>query len=164
MAIIKLLHVTCVFIWVGNLLMLSRFMGYQVKEEPAVQMRLAAIYQRIYYFVGLPTMCLSMLFGFILLSGVDLSYRPGWLHMKITFILLMFLLDMWCGRLVSQLNEKPDTGRGAKYKAFHGIAGLALIGILCSVYVVRDREGEFLHQQEKQIALQALRESRQVEV
>ncbi|MCB1135413.1 MAG: CopD family protein [Chlamydiia bacterium] len=148
MAIIKMLHVLCVFIWVGNLLMLSRFMGYHVKEDEGTQLRMAALYRRMYYFIGMPTMCLAVFFGLILLSGVDLSYKPGWFHMKLTFILVMIVLDTMCGRMVSKLSEAADRSRGIKYKIFHGVTGLTLIAILVSLYVVRDRDGEVLHRVE----------------
>jgi putative membrane protein len=145
MAIVKVLHVLCVFIWIGNLLNLSRLMGYHVKEAPEVQVRMARLYQRLYYFIGMPTMTLSLVFGMILISRVNLEYKPAWFHMKLTFVAIILLCDVACGRFVARLNRETDSGRGASYKALHGVLGLMLIGILVSVYVVRDPMGEIAH-------------------
>jgi putative membrane protein len=148
MAFVKFFHVLAGFMWVGTLLMLTRLMGYHVKENPQTQERLAALYKRMYYFVGMPTMAVALVLGLVLLTQVDWTYRPGWFHMKLLFIVCMVLLDAQCGRFVSRLNEGPDSSRGVQYKIFHGLTGLTLIAILLSLYVVRDRDGEVLHRQE----------------
>lgn len=145
---VKALHVLFVFIWVGNLLALTRLMGYHVKEDPDTQLRLGRLYRRMYYLVGLPSLVLALTFGLISLMNVDWSYKTGWFHMKLTFVVLMFLADAAVAGFVKKLSVSPDKSRGVPYKVAHGIVGIALIGILCSVYLVRDKEGEILHQKE----------------
>lgn len=153
MAAVKMFHVLFVFIWVGNLLALSRFMGYHVKEDDHTQERLASLYWRMYHFIGLPSMILAIVLGLVLLKDVDWGYRPGWIHMKLTLVFFMILLDTVCARLVYRLKEGPDHSKGIRYKLFHGATGLVLIGILCALYVVRDKEGEILHRKENAIRL-----------
>lgn len=149
MAIAKALHLLFVFIWIGNLLALTRLMGYHVKENQSTQESLAKIYYRMYNYVQFPCMVLSIALGFLLLANLDLSYRPGWMHMKLTFALIMIVLDTVCGRFVAQLNKESDHSRGGKFKALHGCVGLSLIAILFSIAVVRDKDGEVLYREEK---------------
>jgi len=150
MEIVKLLHVLAVFIWIGNLLALTRLMGYHVKQEAETQKRLAAIYQRMVRFIGVPSMILAITCGVVLLGGLDLSHKPGWFHMKLTFLLGLIIADVCVMRQVSQLTESVQEGRGVRYKVLHGVVGLMLIGVLCSVYIVRDRKGEMLAELEKE--------------
>lgn len=136
MAVIKTLHVLCAFIWVGNLLALTRLMGYQVKEDEHTQMRLARIYRRMYQFVGLPTMALTVIFGAILFSQINLEEGMAWLVCKIIFAVGIIVCDVICGQFISELNIKPCTGRGIQYKILHGVVGLLLIGVIVSIYIL----------------------------
>jgi putative membrane protein len=155
---IKALHVLTVFIWIGTLLSLTRVMGYQVKEDAETQLRIAKICQRMYSLVQLPCMILSIVFGVFLLSSVNFSYNPGWFHMKMTFTMGLVVCDIFCGKAVAQLNKEADTGKGAKYKMLHGVTGLMLIGILVSLFVVRDQKGEIIQSyQKKQVLAENIR-------
>lgn len=151
MALIKLIHVLAVFIWVGNLLALTRLMGYHVKQTEETQAQLVKIYQRMIYFIGIPAMILAILCGMILITNVNWSYRPGWFHMKLLFVVGIVVADLLVMRQVGQLTQGPDRSRGVRYKVVHGVVGLMLIGILCSAYLVRDRKGEIALQIREEI-------------
>lgn len=138
MLIVKALHVLCVFVWIGNLLALTRLMGYHVKEDANTQMQMAKIYRRMYQLVELPTMVLAILFGFILMTRMDQAGDLTWFYLKLAFVAGLVLCDVVCGRFVNELNERPDTGRGVKYKILHGVTGLMLIGVLASIYIVKN--------------------------
>jgi uncharacterized membrane protein len=96
----------------------------------------------MYNFVQFPCMILAVLLGLILWSQLDLSHKPGWFHMKLTFALGLVVCDLVCGYFVRKLNEEPDHSRGVPYKILHGMTGLLLIGILFAGIVVRDKPGE----------------------
>ena len=145
MAWVKALHVISLFIWIGTLLSLTRLMGYHVKEEPDTQMRMAKIYKRMYRLVQFPTMIVAIVLGVVLLTQLDLSYKPGWLHMKLTFAAGLIICDWMCGRNVARLNVEPDLSKGVRYKMLHGITGLMLIGVLVAGIAIRDKKGEILH-------------------
>lgn len=160
MNVIKMLHVLCVFVWIGNLLSLTRLMGYHVKEDERMQMQMAKIYRRMYNFVEMPTMVLSILLGVVLLTRLDQNQNLLWFYLKLTFVAGLVGCDLTCGHFVRELNQRPDTGRGVKYKILHGITGLMLIGALVSIYVLHDKKSETreinqlsgLDFQEKQLA------------
>ena len=154
MAIIKLLHVICVFIWIGNLLCLTRLMGYRVKEDAVTQAGLARILKRMYSFISLPSMCLALLFGFILLPSIDLRDAGGWFHMKLTMAFGLIVCDIATGRAIAAFSEEPETGRGVKYKILHGVAGLLLIALLSSTFLVRNKEKELHRKWQKELTLQ----------
>lgn len=137
MAIVKVLHVLCIFIWTGNLLSLSRMMGYHVKQNEETQKNLALLYRRMYNFVGLPTMVLAIVFGGILVTTVDQDQGLLWFFEKMGFAIGLVVCDVICGQYIAGLNLGPDTSRGIQYKILHGIVGLLLIGVFVSIYLVR---------------------------
>lgn len=137
MNVIKVLHVMCVFIWIGNLLALTRFMGYHVKEEEKTQMRLAKIYRRMNNLVTLPAMGLSIIFGAILLWQLDSQKGLNWFFFKMLFAVGLMICSVVCMQFISDLNVRPAIGRGVRYKILHGVCGLLLIGVLVSIYVLR---------------------------
>lgn len=138
MVYLKMFHLLFIIIWMGTLLTLTRLLGYHVKLDEATQLKMAKVYKRIYNFVDMPSMIAAIILGLFLLmtkaSSMDLS--QGWFHMKMTFVVLLVVVDVACGKWIQQLELTPDTGRGVKYKILHGVAGLLLIGILFSVYVL----------------------------
>lgn len=137
MAILKLFHVLVVFIWVGSLLTLSRFLAYQAKEPPETQLRLGKLLKRMYFAVDLPAMILTLGLGFssAFLKGVN--WRAPWLHMKLTFVFLLILCDLYIGRKIIFHSQEPITGKGRRYQFFHGVAGILCLGILIAVYIIK---------------------------
>lgn len=142
MTVLKLIHVLSAFIWVGNLLCLTRLMGYHVREDQATQVNLARLYKRMYFFISLPMMFLTVILGAVLLLNFQNGVSMGWFHMKLTFAMGLIVCDFFCGRHVLRLNRETEQGKGVKFKILHGVTGLALIGVLTSGIVVRDKEGE----------------------
>lgn len=137
MAYVKAFHLLFVFIWVGNLMALTRFMGYHVKEDANTQMRLAALYKRMYQFVGLPSMIFALLLGAVLIHRVNQEDGLGWFMIKISCAIGLVVCDVACGHYINALNLKSEHGKGVRYKILHGVTGLLLIGILTSVYILR---------------------------
>ena len=144
MAWVKALHLLAVFMWIGTLLSLTRLMGYHVKEDVETQKRLVRIYRRMYLLVQLPSMIVVIVLGLVLIAKLNLDYKPGWFHMKLTFVTGLVLCDIACYRCIVGLQAATDHGRGVKYKILHGVTGLVLMGIIVSIAVVRDKPGEVL--------------------
>jgi protoporphyrinogen IX oxidase len=140
--ILKVLHVLFIFVWIGTLLCLTRFLGYLSKEEPSTQIRLAKICKRMYLFVDLPSMILAIVLGLVLLFYTKFGQSMGWFHMKMTFALALVICDIICGKMIFNLNKQGFAKGSIKYKILHSITALMLIGTLVSIYVVRNKEGE----------------------
>lgn len=141
MDIIKALHVTCVFIWMGNLLTLTRLLGYHTNEDKHTQLQMAKVYKRMYNFISLPTMILAVVLGMFLMTQLDLKEYYGWFYWKLAFVGGLIACDTVCGRWVAALSEHSLTGKGVKYKILHGVTGLLLIGVIFSIYVLRHKNG-----------------------
>lgn len=137
MAIVKLLHVTFVFIWVGNLLALTRLLGYHNKLDDAAQLQMGPIYNRMYKFVGLPCLALAFIFGSVLILNLNQEKGLSWFFHKLVFAIGLIICDFICGHYITLLTDKTDHSRGVRYKVLHGVCGLMLIGVLASIYLLK---------------------------
>ena len=137
MAVVKLLHVTFVFIWVGNLLALTRLIGYHSKLDAAAQLQMGPIYNRMYKFVGLPCLGLAFLFGSILIMQLNQEKSISWFFYKLVFAAGLIICDFVCGHYISLLVDHTEKSGGLRYKILHGLCGLLLIGVLASIYLLR---------------------------
>lgn len=151
MTAIRVIHIVLILIWLGNLLTLTRFMGYHVKESAEVQERLARLYKRMYYFVGMPCLYLGIFLGCFQIANINWEYKPYWFHLKMTAFAGLFVCDLICQRFIGQLSEKADLGRGVKYKVLHGMTGIFLILVVVSIFGMRDKIGEAQHAAAKSI-------------
>lgn len=149
---IRALHVLCVVTWVGNLFALTRLLATYPKLSKEAQKPVLELCQKMSRFIGFPTMCGAVTFGMILIADVNFGYKPGWFHMKLTFILVMIICELMAGRFVASLSEGISFGNALRAKLVHIFSGIALIGIISSLYIVRDREGEVLDRHQKAAA------------
>lgn len=137
MAFVRVLHVLSLFMWLGNLLALTRLMGYHPQEDDHVQLRMARIYKRMHNFISVPTMMTTILFGGVLIFQADFTSGIGWFVSKMVFAAGLVVCNFVCGFFVEELSETPYQGRGVKFKILHGVTGLLLIGALTSIYLVK---------------------------
>ena len=124
---VKMFHVLFMIVWVGQLLSLTRLLGYgKVKE-------MGPIYRRMYLFVDLPSMVMTVVLGIILLSQKMTLFKMPYFHLKLTLAALLILSDLYLGRLILSNKEVSRV----KFKILHGICGLLLLGILFAIYVYK---------------------------
>lgn len=141
MTLLKILHVLFVFMWIGSLLTLTRFLGYLSKENVEVQKSLLNIFRRFYFFIDLPSMVLTIVLGIILFIVKKVGFTQGWVHMKLTFTFLLVICDIITGRAICRLQNKPLVGKGTQYKILHALTALFLIGIIVSIYLFKPLAG-----------------------
>ena len=137
---IKWLHVLGLVVYAGGFLSLTRLMGHAVRFE-AEQSRADAyrIYRRMHVFVDWGGLALLLVTGLVLLIADpwDKSYlKQGYFHMKLTAVLALVLCDAVFSRKLFRLKASDRQGR-AFFSALHGIAGLAIMGALLAIFVVR---------------------------
>lgn len=119
-------HMLALFLWVGQLLFLSRFLGYHVEEPASIQPRLSRLEQRMYLYISVPGAALAALTGLLMLhgaaapgfesAGVALAYyikpkladgtRSFWwvtFHVKLVCVVLLACCDFYLGRQIFRL-------------------------------------------------------------
>lgn len=128
-------HLIALFVWLGQLLYLSRFMGYHVEEAPEVQQRLSRMQKRMYLFIDLPGMILVLVTGMLMLHGVAyvgfadpgealrFYFAPrteggepsAWyitFHVKMVSFVLLALTDVYVGTQIFRMARGAPAGHG----------------------------------------------------
>jgi len=137
LTLLKFLHVFFVFLWIGSLLTITRFLIYHGKQSPETQLALAKLYKRVYFQVELPSMLLAITLGGLVLFLKGVEWTSPWLHMKLTFAFLLIVTDSINGWEIVRLAHRPFLGRGIGYKILHLLALLFFIGVLASIYIIK---------------------------
>lgn len=132
MLALKVLHLLFLFLWMGSLLILTRLAASAFSEEEFVQKRFLALCRRFYLRVELPAMLFALVTGIAFFFYKGVSFKQGWLHMKLTFAFILVVTDILFGRAL--IAEKKSA---LKFKIFHIIAAFSLLAILISVYILK---------------------------
>lgn len=139
-------HLIALFVWLGQMLYLSRFLGYHVDESADVRPRLSRMQKRMYLFIDLPGGILVLITGMMLLHGVAYPgfASPGdalsnylnprttggepslWyvtFHVKLVSFVLLALLDAYVGVQVFRLANEKAVRRGWPLGAIMAVSG-----------------------------------------
>jgi len=101
----KILHIVMVTSWFAGLFYLPRIYVNLAQVDPqgstAEYQRLVGMSQRLYRFM-LPLATLTVLTGLVLYVGFGIGMGAGWMHVKLTCVLLLIGYHHGCGRLLRE--------------------------------------------------------------
>ena len=132
----KSLHIIAVISWMAGLLYLPRIFVYHVenKEKKQVTDTFEVMEKRLFYYIMIPSMSLTWLFGIILvyLNGLEILSQL-WIQLKFALVILLSIFNEYLGRCIYSLKNNTNT-RSAKYfKIINEIPTLMLILIVFMV-------------------------------
>lgn len=134
--LIKALHLLGIILWTGGLMNLTRMVSFHMQEEPEVQKRLHYIEDRIYKFVTLPGMLITIAMGFYMLTmNMDYFMKQPWMHAKLLFVGIMIVITALLHGKLNELGNTTEKQNPKMFKALHGITGLMLILTLIMIYI-----------------------------
>lgn len=129
-------HLLGIILWAGGLLHLSRMLGYHTREAMEVQERLSWMEFRMYYFVSLPGLAITLVTGVGMLVAMPMLLQgQGWLHAKLGLVAGLIVLDQVLRTRLMALRAQPALLDPRPFKILHGLIGLGLIGILILAFV-----------------------------
>ncbi|MHC4340774.1 MAG: CopD family protein [Planctomycetota bacterium] len=138
---LKWIHLLGLVVYVGGFLALTRWLGHAVRFETA-QAREDAyrVLRRMHKFVDWGGLALMLIAGLWLLLADPMGklyLKQGYFHMKLFFVLVLLVCDAALSvKLFRMKGEGPQPG-AVYFKVLHGLAGLATMGTLLAVVVVR---------------------------
>lgn len=132
---IKALHIIFVISWMAGMLYLPRLFVYHVgTRDPAGHERFCLMEGRLYKLTTI-AMIGTWIFGISLLMMVPGFLQMGWLHAKLTLVLLLSGYHGWLkGRLrafAEQRNDKTER----YYRIANEIPALAMVAVVILVVV-----------------------------
>ncbi|MFN8575306.1 MAG: DUF2269 family protein [Candidatus Sericytochromatia bacterium] len=134
--LIKAIHLLGIILWTGGLMNLTRMVSFHMQEESEVQKRLHYIEDRIFKFVTLPGLILTLVAGFyMLLTNMEFYMKQPWMHAKLLFVGIMVVVTALLQGKLKELGTNTEKQNPKMFKMLHGITGLMLILTLVMIYV-----------------------------
>ena len=129
---VKALHIVFVASWFAGLFYLPRiFVNLALDDNTAVKARLLLMARKLYLFMSILAV-FAVIFGLWLWLGYGIGKGPGngWLHAKLTIVVLLIGYHHGCGVLLKKFQQGRNTRSHTWYRWFNEIP---VIGLLAAV-------------------------------
>lgn len=134
---IKALHIIFVVTWFAGLFYIIRLFIYHVeaedKEEPAktiLQTQYKLMSKRLWYIITWPSAMLASLFAFWMLWLQPAYLTMGWMQVKLSFVLALYLYHGACQKIFSQLQNDIIKYSSFKLRVWNEVATILLFAIV----------------------------------
>ena len=129
----KSLHLIAVISWMSGLLYLPRIFVYHVeniKDQNSSNI-FKIMEKKLYFYIMMPAMFLSWLFGLILISiiGFDVLLTT-WIQLKLIFVVLLSFYHFYLGHFLSKLKPGQNTKTSRFFRIINEVPTLLLILIV----------------------------------
>jgi protoporphyrinogen IX oxidase len=133
----KAFHVIFVVTWFSGLFYLPRLFVYHADTSDEISnARFQVMEGKLYYAITLPSAILATVFGVILLSYNLHGYlQLGWMHLKLSAVLLLWIYTLICGKYVSAFSKDKNVHSGKYYRFFNELPAILLVIIVILVVV-----------------------------
>lgn len=130
---VQAFHIIFVVTWFAALFYLPRLFVYHAQiDDAASNARFKVMERKLYRGIMTPSALLTVVFGVWLLSFYDLETLKsmGWLHAKLTLVLLLLAYHHMCGRYLKQFANDANQRSHVFYRWFNEFPVLVLIAIV----------------------------------
>ena len=125
----KALHIICVITWFAGLFYLPRLYVYHAQTEDQVgRDRFKVMEQKLFHYIMTPSMILTIGLGTWLWLGFGFS--GGWVHAKLTLVILLVVYHFFCYRFLLQFDEDDNQHSHKFYRVFNEAPTLLLAAIV----------------------------------
>jgi putative membrane protein len=131
---LKAFHIVFVVTWFAGIFYLPRLFMYHAAATDALSIeRFQQMEKRLF---GIMTIgaTLTLLFGISLLVVTPGFLQAGWLHAKLTLVLVLIAYHAWCYQLMRDLRVGRKRS-STWYRVFNEVPALLLIAIVILVVV-----------------------------
>ena len=129
---IHALHIISVVAWFAGLFYLPRLYVYHTENQnkKTCTAMLEVMERRLYYAIMTPAMVASWGFGLMLVSLNPFWLEGGWLHAKITLVVLLTVYHFTLGHYRKRLLWGANTRSGRFFRMYNEVPTLLLIAIV----------------------------------
>ena len=141
---IKSLHLIFVITWFAGLFYIPRLFVYQIeasqkpspeKEILGTQLKLMA--KRLWFIISWPSAILATLFAIWLLILMPGWLEQSWMHVKLGFVVLLFMYHLKCHQIYKQLQQDIVKWSSNQMRMWNEGSTLILFAVIFLV-IVRD--------------------------
>ena len=130
---LKALHLIFMVTWFAGLFYLPRlFVYHAMSEDPISIDRFKVMERKLYFGIMTPGMLLTLVFGIWMLIDYAWAtfHTAGWLHVKLTLIVLLVGFHFYCGYCVKAFRDDRNTHTHVFFRWMNEIPVLFLFGII----------------------------------
>lgn len=134
---IKAFHIISMVAWFAGLFYLPRLFVYHADTTDSISIqRFNTMQKRLYRTIMWPAAVLTSFLGMILL-GLNTGYylHAGWMHAKLSLVVLLWGYHLLCGRFVKQFSRQKNIKTARFYRIYNEVPTLFLIAIVLLVVV-----------------------------
>ena len=133
---IKALHIVSVVCWFAGLFYLPRLFVYHAQSQDSTsQERFVTMERKLYRGIMLPSMIATLVFGIWLMSLTPGFLSQGWMHAKLTLVILLIGYHHMCGAQLKRFARGENTRSHVFYRWFNEVPVLILLAIVILVVV-----------------------------
>ncbi len=128
----KSLHLIAVISWMAGLLYLPRIFVYHSENNNEIVVSVFKTMERkLFYYIMMPAMFLSWLFGLILISLIGFENLGNlWLQLKFAFVILLTIYHFYLGSLLNKFSLDQNQKSSKFYRYINEIPTILLILII----------------------------------
>lgn len=131
---IKAWHIIFMVTWFAGLFYLPRlFVYHAMSSDETSNARFKIMERKLFYGIMTPGAVLTIAFGLWLWLGY--GFTGGWLHAKVSLVVLLVLYHLYCGKLVRDFAHDRNQHGHVFYRWLNEAPVLALIAIVILVEV-----------------------------
>jgi len=130
------LHIIFVVTWFAGLFYIVRLFIYHVEaeelpeeERKILQRQYKIMESRLWYFITVPSMLFTLLFGCWLLYYFNYWLQP-WMHLKLAFVVGLLLYHFRCGIIFKGLQRDEIHHSSFSLRLWNEVATLLLVAII----------------------------------
>ena len=129
----KSLHLIAVISWMVGLLYLPRIFVYHVeniKEHNSTDI-FKTMEKKLYFYIMMPAMILSWIFGLILISIVGFDVLSAvWIQIKLIFVVLLTFYHFYLGQCLKKLAFEQNNKTSKFFRIINEIPTILLVLIV----------------------------------
>ncbi|OOR87608.1 TIGR00701 family protein [Moraxella caviae] len=135
--LLKSLHIVAMVCWFAGIFYLPRLFVYHAMSDDRIsQERFALMERKLYRGIMNPAMMATWILG---LSMVAMNWQgylsQGWLHAKLTLVVLLTVYHVACGCFRLRLADNPHLKSHVFWRWFNEIPVFILIGVVLLVVI-----------------------------
>ncbi|WP_066959170.1 protoporphyrinogen oxidase HemJ [Microbulbifer sp. Q7] len=129
---VKAFHLISMVCWFAALFYLPRLFVYHVDATDSLSKdRFQIMERRLYRGIAIPSMIATIVFGVWLITFNPEYYKSaGWLHAKLTFVVLLIGYHHICGSYVKKFAAGTINKSGRYFRVFNELPVVALVVIV----------------------------------
>lgn len=133
----KALHLIFVVSWFAGLFYIVRLFIYHIEanskdevESTMLKKQFKIMETRLWWIITTPAMVLTVVFGVAMLITRPVYLQMPWMHVKLTFLVLLIVYHFLCQRIMFQFKKEDFKWSSNQLRLWNELATLFLVSII----------------------------------